>query len=270
MTAKCQNHRSKIGANPAQNRDQVIFDVGASTRSDIGDCGIWKADSPPALPCAPSIKVRAGKTKRSKPIESRSKWKIKKLHENHSVDPTIEQAFRLASNAIEEWTRKHVHARVCRLNILLTVNTGWLANTRQTRHQDVKADLLNRLRSAFRRERMELRGISRIEAANVGVHFHLALQGQRGTRVLLARLLHKWTDDPIGASSTRFDRATWHITSHNRTWDLHRVYDVVGLIKYLAKVPLTPDGSPMTRGQRLAGLGRVREFETFGVPTNHV
>lgn len=177
-------------------------------------------------------------------------------------------AFELAALQIEEINHA-LNSNSFKVNAMLTLNTGALARVDETPQQTLRRMMQN-MRNLFRGRAHRFAGFWRFEIGSQrygGPHHHIVFHSPRGMRCELMEALPGWTDEPLDVlrSSQFFNRSQWRVNSLRNAWQLERVYDVPGVLDYLAKLRIGPDGAPITRVERLAkAMVRAREYGTFG------
>jgi len=130
---------------------------------------------------------------------------------------------------------------------------------------------MRNMRNLFRNLVHRFAGFWRLEIGQSrygGWHYHIVFHAPRGMRCELIKALPNWTNEPLDpvSSSQKFNRSQWEVVGVNKGWHLKRVYNVSGVLDYLAKVRIGSDGEPLNREERLVlATQRVREFDKFGV-----
>lgn len=199
------------------------------------------------------------------PFLYRGKWQG-----GHGLDAQMHRKFVAACAAVQELIRR-LHSRNNRVNNLSTFNLEQISILLNLPVAKVQKLILKQLRNLFRTSQFPFAGIWRREVLGkscTGEHLHIAFHAPRNFREMLMRRLPVWLGDPIDLQTTsnRFDRSKWTVNSKGNTWNMKRIYNLAPLLEYLAKVPLGPDGKPLSREARLARTHRpVREFAVFGV-----
>lgn len=199
-----------------------------------------------------------------------SRW-----HETHAINEEMQASFSLTANAVREKNYKLSRASY-KLNVMLTVNLGWIAMREGGSTDKVFSVIKLNLRNSFRGLKQDFAGFWRYEIKSSWTteHVHIVFHAPRGLRAKLIEALPNWTGDPHDQKATPscFKYGNWQVKSVTGIWHLRRVYDVPGLIEYLAKIPTAADGEPLTRSDRLKSASRsIRERGIFGVgPLNRL
>jgi hypothetical protein len=187
----------------------------------------------------------------------------------------MQASFSLAANAVRE-TNYELSRASYKLNVMLTVNLGWIAMRQGGSTDKVFSVIKLNLRNSFRGLKQDFAGFWRYEIKSSWTteHVHIVFHAPRGLRAKLIEALPSWTGDPCDQKATPccFKYANWQVKSVTGIWHFRRVYDVPGLIEYLAKIPNAADGKPLTRSDRLKSASRsIRERGIFGVgPLNRL
>ena len=169
-----------------------------------------------------------------------------------------------------EQENRYLNGNSYKLNAMLTINILDLLLEDETPQQALSR-FMQHMRNLFRDLPHRFSGFWRLEFGTLrygGWHYHIVFHLPRGMREILLNALPDWTGKKIDAliSSQHFRGSKWQVKSEGGSWQLKRVYDVLGIVEYLAKIPIDPDGRPLTRKERLIeAKDRVREYAKFGV-----
>lgn len=189
---------------------------------------------------------------------------------SHDVDQELRGRFARAALWISE-LNKTLHRGSYRLNVILTLNIGQIANAARVPNEVIQRQTLQNLRNCYRNSRHSFSGIWRREVFGKekrGEHLHLLTHAPRGMRDRFLEKLPVWANDPLDTARTsrRFDRKTWRAVGMSGTWHLGRIYELEGVLDYLAKVPIDENGQLVSRPVRLRPVRKgAREFAIFGV-----
>lgn len=215
-------------------------------------------------PHTPSLSdVASQHLKGRKPLRKES-WRG-----THIVDAVMREKFEIAAHQITERNRP-LNRNSFKPNAMLTLNTGALARSGETPQQTLRRMMQN-MRNLYRGRAHRFASVWRFEIGLDyfgGPHHHIVFHSPRGMRSELMEALPGWTGEALDASrsSQIFNRSRWLIYSLYNTWQLERVYDVPGILDYLAKVRVGRNGEPSTRAVRLTkATGRVREYGASGL-----
>lgn len=205
---------------------------------------------------------------------SRNRRRPGSWRDRHEIDADLAEIFGNAAKRVAEQNFP-LHRRSFRVNAMLTINSGLIADRDEISYAQVEERLRRNLRNSFRsrgRQRdHRFAGFWRRETFSgsvKGVHCHTLTHLPWGMRARLLQRLPLWTGDPIDpcVTSKRFDRPNWRAVGVCGLWHLCRIYDEGPLIEYLAKVPLGPSGRPIEREARRRHLALgSREFGVFGL-----
>lgn len=215
-------------------------------------------------PLTPSLSERASQHLRGrKPLRGGS-WRS-----THVIEASIRDKFDLVAFLVET-ANLALNGNSYKLNVMLTLNIEQFIRQGETPQRALRR-FLQYLRNLFRSLPHRFSGFWRLEIGSSrygGWHYHIVFHAPRGMRATLIEALPIWTDETldVSRSSQSFNKTQWRLYGSERGWQLERIYDVPGLIDYLAKAPLGRDGKPLTRSLRLGkAKGRVREYGLFGV-----